>query len=126
MYNFVKPPPIPGFLKRAAQAARYTIRGVRPSEWMSPLQPLQPYIPEQNAWQWDRPVGYNIFYTPRGTERYSFEDLRAVARQSELVRLAIETRLDQVSAVQWQIKPRQEASEEADDADPRIKTISKF
>ena len=126
MYNFVKPPPVPGFLKRAAQAARYTIRGVRPSDWMSPLQPLQPYIPEQNAWQWDRPVGYNIFYTPRGTERYTFEELRAVARHSELVRLAIETRLDQMSAINWQIKPKLEASEGTDDSDPQIKEITEF
>lgn len=123
MFNFVQPPAIPGFLKRAAQAARYTIRGVRPDSWMSPLDPLKPFTPEQAAWQWDRPVGYNIFYTPRGRERYSFEDLRHVARQSELVRLAIETRLDQVSAIKWQIKP---VDDNENDNDPRIREISDF
>ncbi len=123
VYNFVKPHPIPGFFKRAAQAARYTIRGVTPSSWMSPLEPLKPFTPEQNAWQWDRPVGYNIFYTPRGTERYSFEELRHVARQSELVRLAIETRMDQVAAINWQVKP---VDDNENDDDPRIKEITEF
>lgn len=123
MYNFVKPPPIPGFFRRAAQAARYTIQGITPQTWMSPLQPLPPYQPTVEARQYDFAVGRNLFYQPRGNERYTFDELRAIARQSELVRLAIETRLDQVSAIKWQIKPRIE--EEGDD-DPRIKEIADF
>lgn len=125
MYNFVKPPPIPGFLKRAAQAARYTIRGIRPDTWMSPLQPLQPYTPMVAPRQYDFAVGQNLFYRPRGDERYSFEQLRLVARQSELVRLAIETRMDQVSAIKWQIKPIMKVGD-ADDEDLRIREISDF
>jgi hypothetical protein len=127
MHNFVKRTPIPGFWKRAAQAARYTISSILPDSWMSPLQPIQPFMPEQSAWQWDRPVGYNLFYTPRGRENISFEQLRCVARESELVRLAIETRMDQVSAIKWLIKPMMEGDgDDTDEADPRIKTITEF
>jgi len=128
MFNFAKPPETKSVWKRAVQAARYTISGVRPESWMSPLQPLKPFAPEQNAWQWDRPVGYNLYYKPRGNERYDFHELREAARQSELIRLAIETRLDQMSAMSWQVKPKMEttAGDEADDNDPRIKTISEF
>lgn len=127
MWNFYKPP-VPTFLKRAVQAARYTISGVTPQSWMSPLQPLPPYLPEQKPWQFDRPVGYNLFYKPRGTEKYSFDQLRYVARHSELVRLAIETRMDQVSSIKWAIRPVSDPiSDTAADADdPRIKTITDF
>jgi hypothetical protein len=133
VWNFVKQPPLPNFIRRAAQAARYTISGVKPTDWMSPLQPIRPYEPIQDPWQYDRPVGYNLFYTPRGqtpsgAERHTFDELRMVSRQSELVRLAIETRMDQISAVKWQIKPIMEVSDagEADDDDPRIKELQEF
>lgn len=127
MWNFYKPP-VPTVFKRAAQAARYTISGVTPSSWMSPLQPLPPYLPEQRPWQFDRAVGYNLFYKPRGTEKYSFEQLRYVSRHSELVRLAIETRMDQVSSIKWAIRPKSDSLgvDPADENDPRIKTISEF
>lgn len=124
MHNFVKPLPIPGFIKRVGQATRYAISGIRPDTWMSPLQPLAPYAPVVEPRQWDYPVGRNLFYQPRGNERYTFDQLRLVARQSELVRLAIETRLDQISSVKWQIKPS--ADVDAEDDDPRITEIEKF
>ena len=44
-------------------------------------------------------------------KRLSFDERRHVARQLELVRLAIETRMDQVSAIKWQIKPVTEIDE---------------
>lgn len=125
MHNFVKPPPLPSLLRRAAQAARYTIRGIRPDTWMSPLNPQAPYAPTVAPRQYDFAVGRNLFYKPRGQERYTFEQLRCASRGSELIRLAIETRCDQVDALHWQIKPLAD-NEEVDDNDPRIKTITQF
>jgi len=115
----------PGFFTRASQAVRYTISGVKPSTWMSPLQPLVPYSPvDEDGRQFDYQVGRNLFYKPRGTERVQFQELRNAARYSEILRLAIETRLDQMDALEWKIKPRDDSG--ADDKDPRIKTISEF
>jgi hypothetical protein len=91
---------------------------------MSPLQPLKPYLPTTAPRQYDYQVGQNLFYQPRGNERYNFEQLRAVARYSELTRLAIETRMDQMAAFQWCIKSRSEDKD--DDSDPRIKEITEF
>lgn len=128
MLNFVKPvQKKQNLISRAAQAVRYTITGVAPDAWMSPLNPLPPFSPVQQPWQWDRPVGYNITYKPRGSQEYSFDDLRSVARRSELVRLAIETRQDQVSAINWLIKPILEnEDDEADDDDPRLQEVTDF
>jgi hypothetical protein len=110
---------------RASQAVRYTISGVKPSTWMSPLQPLVPYSPViDEGRQFDYQVGRNLFYKPRGTERVQFHELRNAARHSEILRLAIETRLDQMDALEWKIKPRDDSG--ADDKDSRIKTISEF
>ncbi len=111
--------------KRASQAARYTISGITPDTWMSPLQPLPPYQPVIDPpRQYDYNVGRNLFYTPGGEKLVGFKELRSLARRSELVRLAIETRLDQIDAIDWVIQAKDE--DQDDDTDPRIKTISKF
>jgi hypothetical protein len=114
----------PGFLRRALESTRYTITGIMPDTWMSPLQPTVPYAPEVAGRQWDYNTGYNIFYTPRGTEKYSFAQLRNLARNSELVRQAIETRQDQMDALSWKIMPKKDS--EGADNDPGIKTISEW
>ena len=138
MLNFTQPPAPKSVFTRAAQAFNYVIRGRVPAgmqttissitgeTWMSPLQPLPPFQPIVGARQFDYPVGRNLFYQPRGNERYTFEQLRNVARYSELVRLAIETRLDQISALKWQIKPLLEQKDAVEDSDPRIDELTDF
>ncbi len=111
-------------LKRIKEAARYTISGIKPDTWMSPLQPIQPFDPIVDGRQWDYPVGRNLFYNPRGTNRFSYDSLRSLARNSELVRLAIETRQDQLDAKEWKIIPVREKG--ADDKDPLIAEISRW
>jgi hypothetical protein len=126
VFNFVRPSAVKStesFFRRVAESARYTIRGVKPDTWMSPLQPLAPFLPITTPRQFDYQVGRNIFYQPRGNERYDFDQLRMVARHSELTRLAIETRMDQMAAIKWQIKSR---DEDNDNSDPRIKQITEF
>ena len=92
-----------GFLSRIGTAVRYAIAGVQPDTWMSPSQPIQPTAPESAGRQLDYRVGYNLLYTPRAEELTSFQQLRALADNSDLVRLAIETRKDQMAAMQWAI-----------------------
>lgn len=92
-----------GFRARLSDAVRYAIAGVTPDTWMSPDQPMQPTEPQAAGRQFDYPVGANLFYTPRGEELTSFEQLRMLADNCDLVRLAIETRKDQIAGLTWTI-----------------------
>src|SRR5215471_15867109 len=72
----------------------------------------------------DFPAGFNLQWTPRGWESFSFADLRAFANV-ELVRLAIETRKDQIEKLDWQIKPKK-GRQRRQDADERIRKVEKL
>lgn len=113
--------PKPGALARIAQAARYLITGIAPDTWMSPNQPLQPQQQGILGRQLDFPVGYNLVASPRNTEKTSFSQLRALADNCDLVRLAIETRKDQLAKLRWRIAnvdPKKKGE------DPRIQAFT--
>jgi len=84
-----------------------------------PLTPPQPEPPRVIDFR----VGTNTFITPRGDEGFGFPALRAFANV-ELVRLAIETRKDQMERLDWRIKPRSKKAKT--DNDDRIQKIEKF
>lgn len=109
---------------RIKGAARWVISGVMPDTWMSPNQPVDPVA--QDAWgrNKDYRVGYNLFYTPRGEELTSFAQLRALAENCDLVRMAIETRKDQMCALQWSIGHTDPDKDK--DADQRIAQLEKL
>ena len=107
------------------------------SAWgvFSPGVPLPP-IAQEPPRVWDFPLGVNSTLPPRAYEPFGFAQLRAFANV-ELVRLAIETRKDQVERLDWTIKPRDRAWASDDGsgggptlpgggADPRIKTLEAF
>lgn len=56
----------------------------------------------------DFPAGYNTSSTVRQWEGVSLTTLRNIAENYDLLRLAIETRKDQVSKLKWSIMPRKE------------------
>lgn len=89
----------------------------------SPGSALTPIASEPPR-AWDFPVGVNTVLTPRAYEPFGFPQLRAFANV-ELVRLAIETRKDQVERLDWTIKPRAKITA-GDAADPRIATLEAF
>jgi hypothetical protein len=70
----------------------------------SPGYPLAPPEPERTR-VWDFPVGVNTIYTLRAYEPISFAELRALADMHDLTRLAIETRKDQIEALEWTVRP---------------------
>ena len=90
----------------------------------APGYPLVPVEPEQTR-SWDFPVGYNYIYTPRSYEPVSFAQLRALAENHDITRLAIETRKDQVESLDWQIKSCDSKKPKAG-ADARAKTLTEF
>jgi hypothetical protein len=93
-----------------------------------PGEPLWPIIQEPLR-TYDYRTGINIVITPRTGERWSFADLRSFANV-ELVRLAIETRKDQIDRCEWQIKPKVKVGESRSqvrkDSAERIRAVSRF
>lgn len=110
-----------GFLSRVTAGVRYAIAGVKPDTWMSPNQPMAPQAPDAAGRLIDYPVGYNLQYTPRGYEPISFAQLRGLADNCDLARIAIETRKDQMVGLRWAIKSVEDDKDVS--ADPRVKAI---
>jgi len=97
--------------QRMTQVARYAITGVQPTTWFGPMQPLAPMAPQDPAQgvkgrAWDYPTGINLNYNPRSNEAIGFTELRVLADSCDLLRIAIESRKDQMSALDWVIRPR--------------------
>jgi hypothetical protein len=109
--------PIGGYLSGASQT-------FQPRDgFFSPGVPLTPTDP-QPIRAFEFLPGTNINYKPRAYEPFGFAQLRAFANV-EMVRLAIETRKDQIERMDWRIKvkdPRKKRS----DSDERIRRVEKF
>lgn len=99
-----------GLAQRLTQTARFVISGVRPDTWFGPFQPLAPMTPDQpgiKGRRWDYPTGINLNYVPRSSEAIGFAELRALADSCDLLRIAIESRKDQMASLEWVIRPRE-------------------
>jgi hypothetical protein len=96
--------------------------------FLGPQDPVNPLAPRDVAGRgWDFPLGVNRQVEPRAIEPISFQDLKRLADNCEIVRLCIETRKDQMSRLEWNIVPR---DDDANSEDPkfltRIQSIEKF
>jgi hypothetical protein len=110
----------PGWLMRVSQAAKYAISGVTPTNWFGPFQPLQPVVQDPMAEgtqgrRMDYQTGRNLNYYPRGELGVSFGDMRALAKNCEVLRGVIEARKDQIAAIDWAIRPRSAWTDGTDD-----------
>ena len=92
--------------------------------WMGPNAPIDAQQQEVAGRAWDFPVGLNLQYTPRGTEAITFNQLRSLADNFDLVRLCIETRKDQLVKIKWNVQPID--PKQKSDGDSRIKLIEDF
>ena len=55
--------------------------------------------------QWDFPIGLNNHYAPRsGYDDIKFSDLRNAAKNYDLLKIVIATRLDQLAAQEWSLQ----------------------
>ncbi len=76
-----------------------------PAESMfAPGNPLSP-VETEDVRSLDFPVGINQVIRQRYPEVFTFSELKAFSNV-ELVRLAIETRKDQIERLDWQVRPR--------------------
>ncbi|KAA0686018.1 phage portal protein [Neorhizobium sp. P12A] len=89
----------------------------------SPGMPLDPVQPVQPVRLVDFPTGVNLNQTPRAYEPFGFPALRSFANV-ELVRLAIETRKDQIERHEWRVKKI--GARKSDPSDPGIQSVMKF
>jgi hypothetical protein len=92
----------PGIIARVVNGVKGFVRGVSNADWMTPGQPVEAQEPEAQR-NWDYPVGVNLRYTPRSenVDNISFAQLRSLADGYDLMRLVIETRKDQVAALNF-------------------------
>jgi hypothetical protein len=93
-----------------AQISQMNQMGIRfgggDGEWFGPLLPPPDMAPpDVKGRLWDFPAGTNLAYIPRGDQPISFADLRGLAQHCDLVRMAIETRKDQMGKLNWTVKP---------------------
>ena len=102
------------------------------STWFGPLQPLTPVAPEEiKGRRFDLPTGFNLNTAPRGIDgtgyaRPSFQQLRGLAENYDLMRLVIETRKDQLVKMKWLIQARDQDQRQDDKDDPRIAAATQF
>lgn len=136
MASFEIPRPPQSFAQRMRQlprlAAAYlkgdkvTISDITSATIFSPLQPIIPPQPFITGRQWDYLPGYNVNFLPRGygSGLVQFSELRNLARNCEILRLGIETCIDQICSFGWQIVPKEDT--DLDPEDDRIKELTEF
>lgn len=107
---------IAGLLGGVASNARSLVQGYL--EWFGPGTPPERDAPTQQERRFDYPEHVNMRVTPRDFEGVSFEQLRGLA-QFDILRLAIETRKDQLARLSWEIRRRRDKSRQ----DSRIEKI---
>lgn len=114
-----------GLLARLVQGVKFSIKQ-RADAWFPPNQPLQPVAQEQAKGRaFDYQVGINQVSSPRSGDQRgaTFGQLRALADSYDLLRLAIETRKDQICSMKWNIKAR---DDEEDTETTRIDEVKNF
>lgn len=87
---------------------------VRREPWMGPGHPMTPVAPRSDVVgrAFDYQPNRNLGTVARGGERVSFQQLRTLAESFDLVRLAIETRKDQMAKLEFSILPRKKQKNE--------------
>lgn len=73
--------------------------------WMGPGRVLTAGEPQTMGRQYDYQAGINLSINPRAEENITFGELRALADAYYLVRMAIETRKDQMTKMKGNFKP---------------------
>jgi hypothetical protein len=110
------------------------IADINPGYWYSMLQPMRPMAPADfRPRQTGFAPGQNLIWTP-GDEKngITFENLRFLADNWDILRLMIETRKDQMTSCQWEIRAKSRDGETKEEhrrrsaADQNIKDLTDF
>jgi hypothetical protein len=106
--------PSKSFWDTVSSAARFAITGRAPDGWFGPSKPMPPVAPDESKGRaFDYPFAVNMTYLPRGETGENLINFTTLRRMADpllggldLMRLAIETRKDQMAGQQWTIKLR--------------------
>jgi hypothetical protein len=104
----------PGLIQRISGQVRNWFGLNQPGStelpFFPPGRPLDPVAPGAGGRRFDYPTSTNTIYTPRSYEPISFDLLRCIADPAlggyDLIRLAVETRKDQIGNLKKSILPR--------------------
>lgn len=126
----IKTPIDEGFFQRLSSGIRYIVSGAE-TAWQGPGQPMKP-VADSPAEQtkgrlFDYPQNINMRTQKKAdvtTGGITFDQLRNLADNCDLVRLAIETRKDQISNMAWDIK--KSGSKKSSEEDQVVKDLKKF
>ena len=75
-------------------------------DWFGPGNPLSPVAQQTAGRAFDYAVAVNLQRIPKWQEGITFAELRAIADNYDLLRLAIETRKDEMEFAEWRIQDR--------------------
>ncbi len=110
-------------MSRVIAGVRYALTGTTPDAWFGPGQPIPPVAQQVQGRLWDYPAALNMQTQPRINDPVKFSDLRALADGCDIVRMAIETRKDQIGTLKWDVVA---SSGETVANDARITLIKTF
>ncbi len=121
-------PVVPGVPTHAQAAAvqQTTIPGVD-GAWMGPLNPLTPTAPTSvRARALDMLVGWNVTTNNQRLGQLDVISLRNLARNCDLINIAVDTRKDQLESGKFDFKLVDDALGFKSAQDPRIAELRKF
>jgi hypothetical protein len=78
----------------------------------APIRPIPGLTPPEGPRVFSYMPGYNIAQLPRGTEQYSFADLRALASMYDGIQMCQQVWFDYISKLELVIEPRPELVDE--------------
>lgn len=109
-------------LDRVVQGVKFVLTG-KPNQFFGPGDPIAPQAQEAAVGrQFDFAANYNIRRMPRDGEGITFDQMRALADGYDLLRLAIETRKDQMSKMVFSFAPKDPKKQ----PDARCEELNKF
>lgn len=96
-----------GLIARLTRGMRALGASLRGNEvFFGPDEPPKVDAPEGSQRVFDYATGFNLRMTPQRESGVTFQQLRSLADNCDLVRLAIETRKDQMCRLSWDIRER--------------------
>ncbi len=97
-------------IARVLSGIKYAFTGT--ADFFPPMEPIAPVVQDPEAAgvtdrAWDYTVGINLQLIPRQEEVSSFEALRRIVQNLDIMGLVIETCKDEMTGMDWEIRARE-------------------